>query len=226
MQFKPPVMLFSAGFGTRMAPLTDHMPKPLIPVAGKPLVDHAIDLLHQADLTEIVSNTHYKADLLTPHLTARGVKCVYESEILETGGGLKNALPLLGDGPVMTLNSDSIWRGENPARQLLDAWNPAIMDALLVLVLRENALGHSGSGDFDLADDGRLSRGNDFVYSGLQLLKTHVLADIPAQKFSLNQAWDMMQGRLYGLPYSGHWCDVGRPESIALAESMLRRVDV
>lgn len=216
-------MLFAAGRGTRMAPLTDNRPKPMVHVAGRPLVDHALDIVSRAGVSRIVANTHYLPDMLAAHLHRAGVEVLHEDVLLETGGGLRNALPVLGPGPVITLNSDAIWQGGDPVGQMLNLWQPDRMDALLVLIRPAFARGHSGTGDFTLDDDGRLRRGPGLIYSGLQVLKTDLLAEIPQPVFSLNRIWDLMaaKGRLYGMVFEGEWCDVGRPESIAIAEAML-----
>lgn len=221
-------MLFMAGLGTRMAPLTDHLPKPLIPVAGKPLAVHALDLVREAGLSRLVANTHHLADQVSEFLQMQGVAEIHEPELLETGGGLKNALPLLGPEPVITLNTDAVWSGPNPVSALIRAWRPERMDALLSVVPRQNAVGHSGAGDFSMTAEGRLRRTGPMVYTGAQIIKTDVLTQIDETKFSLNVVWDMMaaQDRLFGLPHDGAWCDVGRPESIALADETLRRADV
>jgi len=151
-------MLFAAGFGRRMQPLTQDRPKPLVEVAGKALIDHALDLVPGADIGRIVANTHYKSEMIARHLAARPVTLSYESPaILETGGGLRAALPLLGVDPVLTLNSDAVWGGENPLRLLQSRWNPTKMDALLVCIPPQQARGHSGAGDFNCAPDGRLT---------------------------------------------------------------------
>ncbi len=218
------VMMFAAGFGTRMKDLTKDQPKPMIKVAGKALVDHALDLTHGTG--RVVANLHYKPQKLQYHLEVQGVETLIETpDILDTGGGLRNALPLLGDGPVFTMNTDAIWAGPNPLHLLRDAWNPATMDALLVCVPTAQAVGHAGLGDFTLAEDGRLSRGPGVVYGGIQIIKTDLLHDIEEPAFSLNLLWDMMQsnGRLCGLRYPGKWCDVGHPGGIALAEEMLEQ---
>lgn len=221
------VMLFAAGFGTRMRELTRTRPKPLIPVAGRPLIDHALDLTDAVRPLRVVANLHYRADQLAEHLAPRGVLLSHEQpDILETGGGLRAALPLLGPGPVFTMNTDAIWSGPNPLELLLDAWDPARMDALLICVPIAQTIGHAGPGDFKIDPQGHLERGPGHVYGGIQILKTDVLADIPEKAFSLNVLWDRMHrdGRLYGLQYPGRWCDVGRPEGIALAEEMLADV--
>lgn len=222
-----PLMLFAAGFGTRMGVLTANQPKPLIPVAGKPLIDHALQLADEAGIRHVVVNVHYLAGQLADHLRPRGVSISHEREmILETGGGLKAALPLLGPGPVLTLNTDAVWTGANPITQLVNAWDADRMDALLLLLPAEKALGHSGAGDFMMSAEGRLSRAEGRVapvYLGAQIVKTASLNAVSETVFSMNRAWDDMiaQGRIFGLLHQGGWCDVGRPEGIALAERML-----
>jgi MurNAc alpha-1-phosphate uridylyltransferase len=222
-------MMFAAGFGTRMKHLTENLPKPLVPVAGRRLVDHALDLARGVSPARIVANLHYLPEQLDAHLRVQGVETVTETpEILDTGGGLRNALPLLGNGPVFTMNSDAIWAGPNPLALLREAWDPAGMDALLMTVPLKQTLGHGGNGDFTQADDGRLQRGPGNVYGGVQIIKTDLLAQIEAKKFSLNVLWDMMLERetLFGIPYPGRWCDVGHPGGIQLAESLLAGADV
>mmetsp|Transcript_18287 Transcript_18287/g.29130 ORF Transcript_18287/g.29130 Transcript_18287/m.29130 type:complete len:231 (+) Transcript_18287:138-830(+) len=220
----PAVMLFAAGFGTRMGALTQDRPKPLIPVAGRPLIDHALDILRAADTGQIVVNLHYKADMLAEHLSGTGVKTVLEHpEILDTGGGLRNALHALGNGPVITSNSDAIWVGPNPVALLRDAWNPDIMDALLICVPLAQTVGHAGKGDFRIAEDGQLHRGGDTIYGGVQILKTDLLQTVAEHSFSLNVIWNKMASdrRLFGLRYPGRWCDVGHPGGITEAEALL-----
>ena len=219
------VMLFAAGFGKRMAPLTDTRPKPLIEVAGRPLLDHALALVDDAGLSRVVVNTHYRGDQIAAHLAARPEIAISQEvpDILETGGGLRAALPLLGAGPVFTLNTDAIWTGANPLSALRDAWDPERMDALVMLIARERANGHGGAGDFVADAEGRLTRGPGAIYAGAQILRTDGLAEIGEPVFSLNLLWDRMiaRGRLFGLAHAGGWCDVGRPSSIALAERLL-----
>lgn len=221
-------MLFAAGFGTRMGALTRDRPKPLIPVAGRALLDHALDLVGDAGLRAVV-NTHYLGDQVADHLAGRDVAISHEvPDILETGGGLRHALPLLGKGPVFTLNTDAVWDGPNPLTLLREAWDETAMDALLVTISPENAVGHAGPGDFTADAQGRLTRGPGQVYAGAQIIKTDLLPEIPQRAFSLNLLWDRMlaKGRVFGLPYPGRWCDVGHPEGIALAESMIEGRDV
>jgi MurNAc alpha-1-phosphate uridylyltransferase len=220
-----PVMIFAAGFGTRMGALTADRPKPMIPVAGKPLIDHALGLVHDAGVTRIVMNLHYRPDQLRSYLSETDILFSEEQpEILETGGGLRHALPLLGPGPVYTMNSDAVWSGPNPLAQLARAWDPTRMDGLLLCIPPENAIGHTGKGDFEFTGTGPARRGPGAIYSGLQVIKTDGLAAIPEEHFSLNRLWDEMlkTNRLFATSYPGKWCDVGRPEGIELAEDMLQ----
>ncbi len=216
--------MFAAGFGTRMHPLTVDRPKPLIPVAGKPLIDHALAFARDAGCEPIVANLHYKSQMLKDHLAPLGVATVVEHpDILETGGGLRNALPALMGDPVVTLNTDAIWAGPNPIRLLQKTWNPEKMDGLLICIPTDHAIGHQSSGDFILTETGRIKRGPGQIYGGVQIIKTALLDQIESAAFSLNVVWDMMlkQKRLFGLSYPGHWCDVGHPAGIELAEEML-----
>ena len=222
-------MMFAAGFGTRMEHLTKDQPKPMIMVAGKPLIDHALDIARAVNCDTVVANLHYKPDVLVRHLSDKNVQAILEQpHILETGGGLRNALPLLGNGPVFTMNTDAIWTGPNPLSLLAAAWQAEKMDALLMCIPTDHAVGHSGEGDFTLAPDGKLGRGPGVIYSGVQIIKTDRLAQIKEDVFSLNLLWDDMlkDQRLFGLSYPGKWCDVGHPEGIALAEDMLANAHV
>lgn len=222
-----PLMLFAAGKGTRMGALTAHCPKPLIPVAGRALIDHALALAASAGVRPIVVNTHYLGDQIAAHLAGQGVAISDERDLLlETGGGLRKALPLLGQSPVMTLNSDAVWTGQNPLMQLADHWDEARMDALLLLAPAGAVRGHAGRGDFLMDDQGHLARTNGapgLVYLGAQILRTDRLGEIPDHVFSLNRLWDRLiaQGRVFGLVHQGGWCDVGKPEGIAEAEALL-----
>lgn len=222
------LMLFAAGFGTRMGALTADRPKPLVPVAGRALIDHALDLVAAADITRTVVNLHYCGDMIRQHLAGRNITFAEEPEILETGGGLKAALPLLSPDPVLTLNSDAIWNGPNPIEALLAAWDPARMDALMMLIPPKQALGYSGKGDFHMAEGGQLTRGPGAIYGGVQILKTDGLAEIDQNAFSLNLLWDQMlsKDRLFGLHYPGTWCDVGNPDGLKLAEDLIGTKDV
>lgn len=219
------LMLFTAGKGTRMGVLTRTRPKPLIEVAGKPLVDHALELTTPFPSLRIVANLHTHADMLEAHLSQSGLALSDErEELLETGGGLRKALPLLKASPVFTLNSDAVWQGPNPLQTLKDQWNSDKMDALLLLVPQENALGYLGKGDFTLNQDQTLARSGGLVYTGAQIIKTDRLDEISEKAFSLNALWDilMQDKRIFGTVYTGSWCDVGRPENIALAEDLIK----
>ena len=217
-------MILAAGLGTRMRHLTAHQPKPLIKVAGRALIDHALDLGRDVGAAPIVANLHYLPEMLESHLLGSDVRTIREEpDILETGGGLRHALPLLGTSPVATLNSDAVWAGPNPLRLLINAWDPDGMDALLICVPMQRVHGRDGKADFDIDDDGRLYRGGDTVYGGAQILKTDLFEGVSDKAFSTNVVWNMMaeRQRLYGLIYPGHWCDVGHPGGIAEAEAML-----
>lgn len=222
-----PLMLFAAGFGNRMGVLTADRPKPLISVAGMPLIDHALTLATDANVNKIVVNLHYCGQQIVDHLQGRPIEFSWEKDtILETGGGLRAALPLLGGGPVLTLNSDAVWTNHSALAQLLGAWDGDKMDALVLLLPVEQAIGHAGTSDFLLTLDGKIARANGaqgLVYLGAQIIRTDLLTAIDAPVFSLNLIWDQMidAGRAYGLIYRGGWCDVGSPSGIILAEALL-----
>ncbi|TFL20147.1 nucleotidyltransferase family protein [Jannaschia formosa] len=215
-------MIFAAGKGTRMQPLTDTRPKALVEVAGRPLIEHALDQV--AGPGPLVVNTHHRAAQLESHLAGRpGVATLREEVLLETGGGLRNALPLLGTGPVLTMNADAVWTGPRARDTLLAHWRPEAMDGLLLMVPRSRALGQAG-GSFALGGDGRLVRDREgLVYTGAGIVKTEGLAAFPDTVFSLRELWFAMlaEGRLSGCVHPGHWADVGTPDGIALAEAML-----
>ncbi|MBP9048234.1 MAG: nucleotidyltransferase family protein [Tabrizicola sp.] len=222
-----PLMIFAAGFGTRMGALTQDRPKPLIPVAGQPLIDHALAVAGGAAVRRTVVNTHYRAAQMAEHLADKGVIISHEpGPILETGGGLKAALPHLGDGPVAILNSDGIWTGANPLLELAAAWDGNRMEALLLLLPLKDTIAHGAKGDFRLAADGRISRGRggeDHVYIGAQIIHPARIRATPDAVFSLNTPWNAMiaAGTAFGQIHRGRWCDVGHPEGIAAAERLL-----
>ena len=219
------VMIFAAGFGTRMGALTADRPKPMIEVAGRPLIDHALDLVAAVAPARIVVNTHYRAEVLHRHLAGRDLMISHEEEILDTGGGLKQAAPLLASNSVFTLNPDVAWSGPNPLKIVQSAWNASEMDALLLCVPTARAIGRLGSGDFSVDTEGHISRGGDLVYTGVQIVQPALLERIPDRVFSLNRLWDLLiaEGRAFAIEYPGSWCDVGRPEGIALAEDLMAR---
>jgi MurNAc alpha-1-phosphate uridylyltransferase len=220
-------MLFAAGFGTRMRALTATRPKPLIPVLGRPLIDRALDLARAADCAPIVVNTHYLGQMIADHLAGSGIAISDEhGEILETGGGLKKALPLLAGDAVMTLNPDAVWRGPNPLIALRDHWDPARMDVLLLVQPTTRVKGRGDRSDFVVAPDGRIERAaglDGVLYLGAQVAKTAPVAGRAERVFSMNAVWDdlIAAGRAYALHWDGDWCDVGSPEGLAAAEAML-----
>jgi MurNAc alpha-1-phosphate uridylyltransferase len=224
-------MIFAAGLGTRMGALTRDRPKPLLPVAGQTLLDHALALVRDAGVSRVVVNTHAHAGQVADHLArvAPEAAVSHEPDRLETGGGLRRALPLLGANPVITLNADMVWTGPNPLVALAAAWKPGT-GALLSVVPRDAATGHAGPGDFFLAPDGRLFRRGSaetapYVYAGAEIIDTATLDGFDDAVLSLNPVWDALiaQGRLFGVVHEGGWVDVGRPEGIALAEAVLAR---
>ena len=220
------VMVFAAGFGTRMEKLTISTPKPLIKVGSKTLIDHTLSLLQKPSMTAIV-NAHYKHELLTKHLKkySNVTVIVEEPNIYETGGGLKNALPIIRNNTIFTLNSDSIYKGKNPLEILEKAWDPTYMEALLLLAPQEKNLDHPQKGDFSLNKDSLLKRNNSgLIYTGAQIIKTNRFSKINLTNFSLNIVWDNMisDRTIYGLEYSGSWVDVGTPIGIKKAEKLLK----
>jgi MurNAc alpha-1-phosphate uridylyltransferase len=222
------LMLFAAGFGTRMGALTAQRPKPLVEVAGRALIDHALALVQQAGVSRVVVNLHYRGAQIAAHLAERhmtgNLALSWERDaILETGGGLRAALPLLGPGPVFTLNPDAIWTGANPLAELRAGWAAAAPETEALLLLAPCA---GGTGDFRVGPSGRISRGGgdeDHRYLGAQILRTGRLDQVAQPAFSLNRIWDLMiaDGTARGLVHDGGWCDVGRPEGIAEAERLL-----
>lgn len=228
-------MVMAAGLGTRMRPLTDTRPKPLIAVAGKTLIDHVLDRLDSAGVGLAVVNVHYLADQMEEHLGARtrGPRVIVSDEralLLETGGGLIKAAPHLGD-PFLSLNSDNLWTdgpGGDAIARLAGQWDGERMDALLLLVPRERAGNHRGHGDFFLDDDGRIRRRGEaaeapFVFTGIQVCAKRLLRDAPEGPFSTNILWSraIEEGRCFGAVHDGRWFDVGTPEAIPATEAEL-----
>lgn len=218
-----PILLFSAGLGTRMGALVKDRPKPLISVSGRPLIDHALELSVIPRVGRKVVNLHYKGDMIRQHLVDQDILFSDESDqLLETGGGLRHAVPLLQTSPVLTMNTDAVWKGPNPITQVLNAWHDE-MEALLLVVPKTHVLGHLGKGDFELGPSGKLMRAPGAIFTGVQMIRTDCLNDITETAFSMNVVWDQIaaRGGLYGTLYDGNWCDVGQPSSIPLAEAML-----
>lgn len=218
------LMIFAAGLGKRMGDLTKDRPKPMIEVAGKTLIERAIEQGRDAGFTIIAANIHYLPDQLREVLERHDIAIADETEtLLETGGGLRAALPLLGPGPVATLNSDAVWAGPNALGALKRKWK-SDQKALLALVPADHAHAHSGQGDFSLSPDGKLSRGGTLVYTGAQIIDPGRLHEIRASAFSLNTYWDLLAeaGPIHGTVIEGQWCDVGHPEAIEVAETLLQ----
>lgn len=226
-------MVLAAGLGLRMRPLTDRLPKPLLPVAGRTLLDRALDRLAAAGVEVAVVNTHHLADQIARSVAARvrpRIILSHEPELLETGGGVAKALADLAPGPFYVVNSDSLWLdGEHGAlERLAEAWHERRMEALLLLEEVEGAVGYAGAGDFHLSADGRLRRrrGEErarYLFTGIQLLSARLFAGVKVERFSLNILYDRAigEGRLYGLLHDGAFYHVGTPEGLALAERAL-----
>ncbi len=228
-------MIMAAGMGKRMRPLTATQPKPMVRVAGKALIDHALDRLEEAGVARAVVNVHYLADALEAHVLNRAVPKVTISDeraqLLETGGGLIKAQGQLPD-PFFCLNADNIWLdGPRDAFADLSArWNADEMDALLLLVGHAQAANFAGQGDFYMDPVGRLQRRQPgriapFIYTGIQLVSHRLLRDAPQGKFSTNILWNraIEEGRLFGLAFTGQWFEVGTPQAIAPTQDALQR---
>jgi len=228
-------MVLAAGLGTRMRPLTDRMPKPLVTVAGKALIDHVLDRLAAASVARAVVNVHHFADQLERHLTARRQPQIDISDerglLLGTGGAVVRALPQLGSAPFFHMNSDTVWVDgvKGNLTRLAEAYDAAAMDALLLLAPTAGSIGYTGRGDFLMAADGRLRRRAErevapFVYAGAAIFSPALFAGAPAGEFSLTLLFDRAAaaGRLYGLRLEGLWMHVGTPDAIALAEAAIR----
>jgi len=229
-------MILAAGLGTRMRPLSSAVPKPLVPLDGKALIDHVLNRLALAGVKKAVVNVHYMADQIEAHLAGRASPAFEISNerdlLLDTGGGVLRALPRLGAGPFFIHNSDSVWiEGAKPClEQMAQAWNPDVMDTLLLLAPVTGALGYAGRGDFTLGADGKLSRPDSgeetpFVFTGVSLAHKRLFADAPEGKFSLNILWDraIEAGRIHGLRHDGVWMHVGTPDAVRVAEECMRR---
>ena len=227
-------MVLAAGLGERMRPLTDRMPKPLVPVAGKPLIDHVLDRLAAAGVARAVVNVHYLADMIERHLEGRTRPQIRISDerdkLLNTGGGVVKALGAIGSEPFFHVNSDTIWiDGVKPnLERLAEAFDPAAMDALLLLAPVSTSIGYPGRGDFTMATDGRLtSRGErdiaPFVYAGAAILRPELFKNAPDGVFSLTTLFQRAEAarRLHGLRLEGVWMHVGTPEAIKDAEAAI-----
>lgn len=224
-------MVLAAGFGTRMRPLTERMPKPLVPVAGRALLDHVLDKLADFGVADAVVNVHYLPDQIIDHTAARTTPRITISDerdaVLGTGGGVVKALPLLGDAPFFHLNADTLWiDGAQPnLARLADAFDPARMDILLLMAPTAGSIGYTGSGDYAMLPDGGLRRRAErevvpFVYAGVAILSPAIFADAPSGEFALTKLFDRAgaQGRLFGLRLDGLWMHVGTPDAVQAAE--------
>lgn len=228
-------MVLAAGLGKRMRPLTATRPKPLVEVAGKALLDHALDRLKAAGVKRAVVNVHYLADALEAHLKRRvtGIDVTVSDEraqLLETGGGLVKALPLIDVDPFLVVNSDNLWvDGPMDSIQALAArWDDDTMDALLLLVPLARANCHKGRGDFHMDGAGRISRRKPsrvgpFVFTGVQIVSKRLFEGAKAEPFSLNVLWDraIEKGRVFGMVHNGLWFDVGTPPAVKRTEMLL-----
>ncbi len=231
-------MVLAAGLGKRMRPLTATRPKPLVKVAGRTLLDRALDLVKAGGVRRAVVNVHYMADRIEAHLAARAPALELRvsderARLLETGGGIAQALPLIDADPFLAINADNVWvEGPVPAVELMTGrWDARYMDALLLLVPLARAHCHPGPGDFHMDAAGRLSRRRPgrvapFVYSGLQMLSARLFADVAVEPFSMNRLWDraLADGRLYGVVHQGLWFDVGTASAVRETEDLLERL--
>jgi MurNAc alpha-1-phosphate uridylyltransferase len=224
-------MVLAAGLGVRMRPVTDHMPKPLVSVAGQPLLDHVLDKLASAGVAEAVVNVHYLPDQIIEHVKARSRPRVIISDerdqVLGTGGAVVKALPLLGDAPFFHVNADTMWiDGVRPnLARLAETFDPALMDILLLMAPTTTSIGYGGRGDYAMLPDGALRKRREhqvvpFVYAGAAVMAPTLFADAPAGEFSLTKMFDRAneQERLFGLRLDGVWMHVGTPDAIAAAE--------
>jgi MurNAc alpha-1-phosphate uridylyltransferase len=233
-------MVLAAGYGLRLRPLTETTPKPLVSVAGRTMLDRALDSLAASGIGHAVVNVHHLGAQIESRLAERArsglaptTEISAESQLLDTGGGITNALPRLGTAPFLAVNADIIWEdGPVPAlKRLAAAYDETIMDALLLLVTRGRAIGFDGPGDFFRNDDGRLVRRGDkpnapYVYAGLQMLTPRLFDGAPVGPFSLNRLYDkaVSRGRLFGLVHDGTWYHVGTPEALKDADRIIAGV--
>jgi MurNAc alpha-1-phosphate uridylyltransferase len=225
-------MILAAGRGERMRPLTDMVPKPMIPIAGRSMLDRSMDRLIAHGVRTIVVNVHHLGEQIATHLDGRA-RILREDRLLETGGSVKNALPLLGNGPYFILNGDGLWRdGSQPMLSRMEAaWDPARMDALLLLHPIDKVIGREAKdrGDYFLEADGRARRRGEaasapYLFASVSICDSRLLRDAPDGPFSLVKLWDRAQaeGRLFGVVHDGDWFHVGTPQALADAEAMLR----
>jgi N-acetyl-alpha-D-muramate 1-phosphate uridylyltransferase len=232
MPVKPSkAMVLAAGLGLRMRPLTDHMPKPLVRVAGRPLLDHVLDKLADAGVAEAVVNVHYLPDQIIAHVANRAKPRVIISDerdhVLGTGGGVVKALPILGREPFFHVNSDTMWIDgvQSNLKRLAEAFDPRRMDILLLMAPTASSIGYGGRGDYAMLPDGALRKRREhqvvpFVYAGAAIMSPQIFADAPKGDFSLTRMFDAAneQERLFGLRLDGVWMHVGTPDAVNAAE--------
>ncbi|MDP9573471.1 UNVERIFIED_ORG: MurNAc alpha-1-phosphate uridylyltransferase [Agrobacterium larrymoorei] len=233
-------MVLAAGLGTRMRPITDTIPKPLVKIAGRPMIDYVLDLLVAAGVETVSINVHHHADQMVAHLEGRKDLKVLISderaELLNSGGGLAKGLKLLAPGPVLVMNADLFWVGETSGRptnlqKLAGGFDPARMDMAMLCVDMDRTTGHNGKKDFNFAEDGRLTRYQEgeprpVVYAGAIAMDSRLLDDAPADAFNLNIYFDraIAKNRLYGVMLDGQWITVGTPDAIEDAERTIASV--
>ena len=228
-------MVLAAGLGKRMRPITDTMPKPLVKVAGRTLLDRGLDSLAEAGVTKAVVNVHYFPDQIVAHVASRAAPRVVVSDesggLLDSAGGIVKALPELGAAPFYIVNADTFWidRGQPNLKRLALAWNAANMDILIMLADLQSATGHTGSTDFVCGPQGALLRsGGDpagLIYAGAAIVHPRIFANAPDGPLSLNRYFDaaIAEGRMFGMKMHGHWITVGTPDAIPLAEAAVAR---
>lgn len=227
--------VLAAGLGTRMRPLTDHIPKPLVPLAGRALIDHVLNRLAAAGITRAIVNVHHHADKLEAHLKARRAPEIVISDerglLLETGGGIMHARDKIGTEAFLIHNSDSVWiePANGNLERLLAAWDDERMDSLMLLAPAATCLGYDGKGDFFMDDEGRLARQHGerlapYVFAGVSIAHPRLFENAPVGKFSLNVPWNeaITRQRLYGLVMDGTWMHVGDPQALKEAEVTIR----
>lgn len=232
-------MVFAAGFGKRMLPITNSIPKPMVKINGKPIIDYALDQLAEYGLKKAVVNTHHLAHILEEHLAERKAPQIiisHEDEILETGGGMVKALPLLGDKPIFSMNSDVITLdGKIPVlKRMEEMWDPEKMDVLMLLQKTENAVGYEGNGDFSLTTDGRIAKPSaenlPYVFTGLMIIKPEIFKNQEVKPFSIYRDFihkkyirnDNSLSRVFGLVHDGKWLHIGTPGGIEVAQYNLK----
>ncbi len=227
-------MVLAAGMGSRMRPLTDQVPKPLVRVKGRALIDHVLDRIGEAGIGHTVVNVHYKADILTRHLADRSQPEITISDerdsLLDTGGGVVRALPKLGNAPFLIHNADSTWIegvGSNIAR-ICETWDAEKMDFLLLVALASSSVGYDGRGDFNMQADGLMVRRREremapFAFTGVSIAHPRAFKDAPAGAFSLNELWSraIETQRLFGVRLDGIWMHIGTPEAVTAAEARI-----